>query len=137
MNTQVPFTELVWTYGGLRDQAEQTFRIRHSQNVNRKLNFALVYDIVYNLGQYNYQQSSDKSFAFNGSYRGDNYKAYFAYGLNNIKTVSYTHLNHLKPETRMIMLGPKGLAARNLKTNILMTGRKTRRLNPDPMTRFR
>ena len=31
MNTQVPFTELVWTYAGIRNQAEQTFRIRHSQ----------------------------------------------------------------------------------------------------------
>jgi hypothetical protein len=51
MNTQIPFTELVWTMGGPRDMAEQTFRIRHSQNVNRKLNFGLVYDIVYNLGQ--------------------------------------------------------------------------------------
>jgi len=32
MNTQVPFTELLWTYAGPRNQAEQTFRIRHSQN---------------------------------------------------------------------------------------------------------
>ena len=71
MNTQVPFTEFVWTYAGPRDQAEQTFRIRHSQNVNRKLNLALVYDIVYNLGQYSIPAVDDKNFNLNGSYRGD------------------------------------------------------------------
>ena len=70
MNTQVPFTEMVWTLGGPREMAEQTFRIRHSQNVNRKLNFGLVYDIVYNLGQYSYQRADDKDFTFYGSYTG-------------------------------------------------------------------
>ena len=35
MNTQVPFTELDWTFAGPRETSEQTFRIRHSQNVNR------------------------------------------------------------------------------------------------------
>lgn len=126
MNTQVPFTELVWTYGGLRDQAEQTFRIRHSQNVNRKLNFALVYDIVYNLGQYNYQQSSDKSFAFNGSYRGDNYKAYFAYGLNNIKTYEnggisdLSQLETLEPKNIAVNLGGLSKALSYLKNSNLM-----------------
>lgn len=84
MNTQVPFTEAVWTYGGARETAEQTFRVRHSRNVNRFLNFGLVYDIVYNLGQYSYQRAEDKDFTFYGSYRGNRYKAYFAAGLNNI-----------------------------------------------------
>jgi len=84
MNTQVPFTEAVWTYGGSRETAEQTFRVRHSRNVNRFLNFGLVYDIIYNLGQYSYQRAEDKNFTFYGSYRGTRYKAYFAAGLNNI-----------------------------------------------------
>ncbi len=84
MNTQVPFTELVWTYGGPREIAEQTFRVRHSQNVNRYLNFGLIYDIVYSLGQYTYQRSEDKDFTFYTSYRGDKYKLYFAAGMNNL-----------------------------------------------------
>jgi hypothetical protein len=84
MNTQVPFTEAVWTYGGARETAEQTFRVRHSRNVNRFLNFGLVYDIVYDLGQYSYQRADDKNFTFYGSYRGNRYKTYFAAGLNNI-----------------------------------------------------
>ncbi len=84
MNTQVPFTELVWTYGGAREVAEQTFRIRHSQNVTRFLNFGLIYDIVYNLGQYSYQRAIDKDFTFYGSYTQKRYNFYFALGINNL-----------------------------------------------------
>ncbi len=126
MNTQVPFTEFVWTYAGPRDQAEQTFRIRHSQNVNRKLNLALVYDIVYNLGQYSYQRSSDKNFTLNGSYRGDNYKAYFAYGLNNMATYEnggisdVSQLETLDPENVEVNLGGLSDARSFLRNSNLM-----------------
>jgi len=84
MNTQVPFTELVWSYAGPKETSEQTFRIRHSQNVNRYLNFGLIYDIVYNFGQYNYQRAENKNFTFFSSYTGEKYKLYFAAGLNNL-----------------------------------------------------
>jgi hypothetical protein len=84
INTQVPFTEMVWTNGGSRVQAEQTFRIRHSQNINRRLNFGFTYDIVYSLGQYAFQKASDKTFLLHGSYNGDNYTAYFTAGINNL-----------------------------------------------------
>ena len=84
MNTQVPFTELVWSFGGPREIAEQTFRVRHSQNINRFFNFGLVYDIVYSLGQYSYQRSEDKDFTFFTSYTGKKYKLYFAAGINNL-----------------------------------------------------
>ena len=84
MNTQVPFTELVWSYAGPKETSEQTFRIRHSQNVNRYLNFGLIYDIVYSLGQYNYQRAENKNFTFFSSYTGEKYKFYFAAGINNL-----------------------------------------------------
>ena len=84
MNTQVPFTELVWTFAGPRETAEQTFRVRHSQNVNRYLNFGLIYDIVFSLGQYTFQRSDDKNFTFYSSYTGEKYKLYFAAGINKM-----------------------------------------------------
>ena len=87
MNTQIPFTELVWTFAGPRETSEQTFRVRHSQNVNRFLNFGLIYDIIYSLGQYNYQRSEDKDFILHSSYTGNKYKLYFAAGINNL--ISY------------------------------------------------
>ena len=87
MNTQTPFTELVFTYAGPADRSDQTFRIRHSQNVNRFLNFGLIYDIVYSLGQYSYQRSEDKTFTLYSSYTGDKYKLYIAGDINNITSI--------------------------------------------------
>ncbi len=84
MNTQVPFSELVWTFGAPRETSEQTFRVRHSQNVNRFLNFGLIYDIIYSLGQYKYQRAEDKTFTFYSSYTGPRYKLYFSAGINNM-----------------------------------------------------
>jgi hypothetical protein len=87
MNTQIPFSEMVFSYAGPTDRSDQTFRIRHSQNVNRLLNFGLIYDIVFSLGQYSYQRSDDKTFTLYSSYSGEKYKLYFAAGINNITSV--------------------------------------------------
>lgn len=83
VNTQVPFSEMVFSYAGPRDRAEQLFRVRHSQNINRFMNFGIVYDIAYSLGQYSYQRANDKTFALHYSYTGDKYKAYFQLGINS------------------------------------------------------
>jgi len=85
MNTQVPYTEVDWSFAGPKETSEQVFRVRHSQNVNRFLNFGLIYDIAYDLGQYNYQRAEDKTFNFYASYTGTKYKAYFSAGINNLK----------------------------------------------------
>jgi hypothetical protein len=81
MNTQVPFTELIWTFGGKKETAEQTFRVRHSQNVNRFLNFGVIYDIVFSLGQYSFQRAEDKMATL---YTKEKYKLYASVGINNI-----------------------------------------------------
>jgi hypothetical protein len=84
MNTQTPFSEMVFTYAGPSDRSDQTFRVRHSQNVNRNLNFGLIYDIVFSLGQYSYQRSDDKTFTLFSSYTGEKYKMYVSLGVNNL-----------------------------------------------------
>ncbi|MGE5418804.1 MAG: putative porin, partial [Chloroflexota bacterium] len=84
MDVQSPFTELDWTFGGQRQTSEQTFRVKHSQNINRFLNFGVIYDIIYSLGQYNYQRADDKNFTIFTSYRGNRYKLYLSGGLNNL-----------------------------------------------------
>jgi hypothetical protein len=94
MNTQVPYTEFDWSFAGQRPTSEQTLRVRHSQNINRFLNFGLIYDIVFSLGQYNYQRAADKTFTFYTSYTGVKYKLYFSAGLNNI--LSYENGGILK-----------------------------------------
>ncbi len=84
MNLQVPFTEMKWMLGGERDLAEQTFRITHSQNITRKLNFGLIYDIIYSMGQYSNQRADDKAFTFYTSYTGAVYKLYLSAGINKL-----------------------------------------------------
>ena len=141
MNTQVPFTEVVWTYAGLRDFADQTFRVRHSQNVNRYLNFGLVYDIVYNLGQYPYQRADDKDFTFYSSYTGDRYKYYFATGINNLTSFENggiqdgSQLETFDTRTVAVNLGGLNNAKSILRNkNLLLVQRYTVGNKPRPVT---
>jgi hypothetical protein len=84
MNNQVPYTEAIWTAGSKKETSEQTFRVRHSQNINRFFNFGVIYDIVYTLGQYSYQRTDDKTATLYTSYTGNKYKMYFSAGINNL-----------------------------------------------------
>jgi hypothetical protein len=84
MNLQVPFTEIKWVWSGEKQTAEQIFRVTHSQNINRHINFGLIYDIIFSLGQYSNQRSEDKIFTFYTSYTGARYKLYFSVGLNGL-----------------------------------------------------
>jgi hypothetical protein len=126
VNTHVPFTEMKWTNGGARSKSEQTFRIRHSQNVNRFLNFGLIYDIVYNIGQYDYQRAIDKNFLLHGSYNGDVYTAYFSAGINNHESeenggiVSKDYLEGYAPEDVPVLLNDLNSATSYLKNRYLM-----------------
>lgn len=132
MNTQVPFTELAWTNGGPRETSEQTFRVRHSQNVNRYLNFGLIYDIVYNLGQYNYQRAEDKAFTLFSSYTAPVYKFYFSAGVNDIKSfenggiINKDELSQFETRDVPVNLGGLNTANSVLKNrNILLVQRIT------------
>jgi hypothetical protein len=132
MNTQRPYTELDWTFGGPRETSEQTFRVRHSQNINRFLNFGLIYDIVYSLGQYNYQRAEDKTFTFYSSYTGPRYKLYFSAGINNIKSyenggiVDKEQLGTVVPRDVAVNLGGLNTAVSTFKNrNILLVQRYT------------
>jgi hypothetical protein len=141
MNTQVPFTELVWTFGGPREIAEQTFRVRHSQNVNKFLNLGLIYDVVYSLGQYNYQRSEDKDFTIFTSFTGDKYKLYFAAGINNLIShenggiADSIQLSEFKTRDIEVKLGGLDLAQSILKNrNVLLVQRYTIDSQPSAVT---
>ncbi len=126
MNTQVPFSEMVWTYGAPRETAEQTFRVRHSQNVNRNLNLGLIFDVIYNLGQYNYQKTDNKTFTFYGSYTGIKYKAYFSTGINKLNTaenggiIDKSQLGLYEPREVPVNMGSLNASKSILKNNNLL-----------------
>lgn len=132
MNTQLPFTELDWTFGAPRPTSEQTFRVRHSQNVNRFFNFGLIYDIIYSLGQYSYQRAEDKNFTLFSSYTGEKYKMYFSAGINNL--ISYenggisdnSQLSQFIPREVKVNLNDLNKANSTLKNrNLLLVQRYT------------
>ncbi|MCX6255261.1 MAG: hypothetical protein NTV31_12385 [Bacteroidia bacterium] len=140
MNTQAPFTELIWTFAGPRETSEQTFRVTHSQNVNRFFNFGLIYDIIFSLGQYNYQRAEDKAFTIYSSYIGARYKLYFAAGINNLTSYEnggITDKNELSKFTASkirdvpVKLGGLDKANSMLKNrNLLLVQRYTLKNNP-------
>jgi hypothetical protein len=137
MNTQVPFTELIWSYAGPRGTSEQTFRVRHSQNINRFFNVGLIYDIIYSLGQYNYQRSEDKTFTIYSSYTGIKYKLYLAAGINNLisfENGGVTDMNQLNQASNRdvpVNLGGLSTAKSTLKNrNLLLIQRYTLSSNP-------
>jgi hypothetical protein len=126
LNTTVPFTEMVWTNAGARSKSEQTFRIRHSQNINRFLNFGFIYDIVYSIGQYNFQKAVDKNFLLHGSYNGNVYTAYLSAGVNNHESeasgglISKDDLNQYSPEDMPFVLNDLNKAQNRLKNRYIM-----------------
>jgi hypothetical protein len=137
MNTQVPFTELDWSFAGPVANSEQTFRVRHSQNISRFINFGLIYDIVFSLGQYNYQRSADKTFTFYSSYTGEKYKVYFSAGINNLLSyenggiINISDLNQPNTFDVATQLGALDKANSDLKNrNILLVQRYTIGGNP-------
>jgi hypothetical protein len=137
MNTQVPFTELDWSFAGPVANSEQTFRVRHSQNISRFINFGLIYDIVFSLGQYNYQRSADKTFTFYSSYTGEKYKVYFSAGINNLLSyenggiIKISDLNQPNTFDVPTQLGALDKANSDLKNrNILLVQRYTIGGNP-------
>ena len=140
MNTQVPYTELDWSFAGPIETSEQTFRVRHTQNVNRFLNFGVIYDIEFSLGQYNYERSANKTFTFYSSYTGLKYNLYFSIGLNNLLSyenggiINLADLNLPKTLDVPTTLGVLNKANSNLKNrNLLLVQRYT--FSSDPIVK--
>jgi hypothetical protein len=137
MNTQVPYTEMDWSFAGPTVTSEQTFRIRHSQNINRFFNVGLIYDIIYSFGQYNYQRAEDKTFSLYSSYTGAKYKLYMSVGINNITSfenggiLDETQLNQSSTLQIQTKLGGEDKANSILKNrNLLLVQRYTFSSNP-------
>ena len=126
VNTHVPFTEMKWSNAGARSKSEQTFRVRHSQNINRFLNFGFIYDIVYSIGQYNFQRAVDKNFLLHSSYNSNAYTSYFSAGINNHESgesggiVNKDDLSSYTPENLPFVLSDLNSAQNRLKNRYIM-----------------
>ncbi|MEO7087768.1 MAG: putative porin [Bacteroidia bacterium] len=72
-NTKAPYTELYAVVGA---KEEQFFKLLHTQNVNKNLNFCLNFNRVRSAGSYLNQNSNDNSLALSSCYKTTN-KKYF------------------------------------------------------------
>lgn len=130
MNTQVPYTQMDYASAGPRQLSEQVFRIRHSQNANRFLNFGIIFDVIYSLGQYNYQRADNKNFNFYSSYSGDKYKFYISGAVNDHSSlenggiVDDTQLESFQTRDIQVKLGSLSNAKSVLKNRNLLVIQK-------------
>jgi hypothetical protein len=83
-NTKRPFTVLSYQTSGSRISEESNIRVVHTQNINPRLNFALVYQRYGTRGQYINEATDNKLFGLSTNYTGKRYLVHAAYTFNNI-----------------------------------------------------
>jgi hypothetical protein len=72
-NVRTPFTRLYYSSAGAKSEAEQTFRILHTQNVNKHLNFGFTYDFYGTKGVYENQETRNNVISLFSSYYKSNF----------------------------------------------------------------
>lgn len=121
-NTRAPFSLLTYISSmSAKEELEQTLRIMHTQNVNRKLNAGLSYDIISSEGQYLYQKSTIGSFSVFSSYSGDIYSMKTNINLNSINTQQNGGLdeyNYYVPENQNVKTKQMSTNLRSANTKI-------------------
>ncbi len=84
-NTRVPYTNISFYTGGYTQHGEDRLKGLFTINANQRLNFGLCFDYLYGRGSFYNQSSDGLNGAFNLSYRGERYSAYFIAGINNFR----------------------------------------------------
>ncbi|HAH24987.1 MAG TPA: hypothetical protein DCL77_14745, partial [Prolixibacteraceae bacterium] len=73
-NTTTPYSVLDYTQSENRNTKNETrFNVIHSQNVNKKLNFGLIYNQTKSQGQYAYQENKFHNIGIFSSYNSDQF----------------------------------------------------------------
>lgn len=73
-NTRIPMTLLSYNFGGGRDNAQDRLQTVFSGNINPRAQVGAIADYLYSKGSYNYQNTKDLTWGFNGSYIGERYE---------------------------------------------------------------
>ncbi len=83
--TQMPYTLIDYSSAGSKAQNESILSLVHTQNVNKRWNVGLSYDILSSVGQYLNQNASDNAFTLFSAYRGSQYSMYTNFNWNNVR----------------------------------------------------
>jgi hypothetical protein len=74
-NVKSPFTHLFYSTAGGRLEAEQAFKVLHTQNANRYINFGVLYEHFGTKGVYKFQETRNNSLIIFGSYNKGNFNS--------------------------------------------------------------
>ncbi len=84
-DTQIPYTQLTWTTGGKKIDAEDRLQFTFAGNANRRFGVGTSLDYVYARGHYNSQGVSNLGWQFYTYYLGDRYQAKVYLNIANFK----------------------------------------------------
>ncbi|WP_439182715.1 putative porin [Carboxylicivirga taeanensis] len=84
-NTKTPFVNLTYHFGGPKSYSEEYISALYTQNINKKTNVGIQYQLSSSIGQYQYQKAENQNFKFWSSYNGRRYNMHtaFIYALIN------------------------------------------------------
>ncbi|MBI5218582.1 MAG: hypothetical protein HY958_06610 [Bacteroidia bacterium] len=84
-NTKCPYTDVFYTLGSKKDQ---TLKILHTQNVNKKFNFGFRYNLASAEGYFKRQKVRDHAVNLFSSYTGNRYSFFSNLTWNRFKTLT-------------------------------------------------
>lgn len=78
-NVKTPLTNLFYSTGGTRNEAEQIFKVFHTQNLSKYFNLGVRYNFFGTKGVYANQETRDNLISFFGNYYKGNIQSQFSF----------------------------------------------------------
>ncbi len=124
-NTRRHFTNLSFYSNLSKKNNNQILDIIHTQNINEKLNFGILYKMVASNGEYPNQVSSNNCFAAFSSFDGDKYKYSANFLYNSIKNENNGGINDTLIENVDYIKNNRGVFPTQLtESNMVLTNRE-------------
>jgi len=77
-NTKTPYVNLTYHFGGPKVSSEEYISALYTQNINKKTNIGIQYQLSSSIGQYQAQKAENQNFKFWSSYNGEKYNMHMA-----------------------------------------------------------
>ncbi|MDR2038175.1 MAG: putative porin [Bacteroidales bacterium] len=122
-HTQTPYTNVCYSSAGSKAENESILSIVHTQNVNKRWNVGLNYDILASVGQYPNQNSSDNAFSLFSAFRGSQYSMYANFNWNNIRMRENGGIANFEQHHNEPRLRPQNYTVRSLSGKTIFLNR--------------
>jgi len=96
-NTKTPYVNLTYHFGGPKKTSEEYISALYTQNINKRTNVGIQYQLSSSMGQYQAQKAENQNFKFWSSYNGERYNMHMAFIYAKIANQENSGLN-MKPE---------------------------------------